>query len=62
VAFAMTNGGPGTATSVLNVEMYRQYAGAMFGTASALGLTITVLCVITAIPMLRYMLTRDVEI
>ena len=61
VAFAMTGGGPGNATSVLNVEMYAQYAQGMFGQASALGLTISILAVVTAVPMIAFMRSREVE-
>jgi len=61
VVFAMTGGGPGTATSVLNVELYSQYSGGLFGLASALGLVITVMVIIVAVPLIALLRRREVE-
>lgn len=61
VVFAMTGGGPGDATTVLNAELYSQYAGGMFGNASALGLVITVLVVVTAVPLIAWLRRREVQ-
>ncbi len=61
VIFAMTGGGPGDATTVLNVELYSQYAGGQFGTASALALSITVIAVLAAVPMIAWLRRREVQ-
>jgi multiple sugar transport system permease protein/raffinose/stachyose/melibiose transport system permease protein len=61
VVFSMTGGGPGNATTVLNAELYSQYAGGMFGTASALGLVITLLVVATAVPLIAWLRRREVQ-
>jgi raffinose/stachyose/melibiose transport system permease protein len=61
VVFAMTNGGPGNATTVLNAQLYLQYSGGLFGSASALGLVITILVVITAVPLIGWLRRREVE-
>ena len=58
---ATTQGGPGDATSVLNVALYRQYAGGFFGMASAVSLTITILVVVLGVPLIAYLRRREVE-
>lgn len=61
IVFAMTAGGPGTATSVLNVQLYHEYSGGLFSMASALGLVITLLVVVTAVPIIGFLRRREVE-
>lgn len=61
VIFATTNGGPGNATQVLNVALYSQYDGGQFGSASALGLIITVLVICTAVPLISWLRRHEVE-
>jgi multiple sugar transport system permease protein/raffinose/stachyose/melibiose transport system permease protein len=57
---ATTLGGPGKATTVLNVAMYGQYGSGFFGTASALSLTVTVLVVVIAVPLISFLRRREV--
>jgi multiple sugar transport system permease protein/raffinose/stachyose/melibiose transport system permease protein len=61
VVFSTTGGGPGNATTVLNVEVYDQYAQGQFGSASALTLVITVLVVITSVPLISWLRRREVQ-
>ncbi|HTR93006.1 MAG TPA: sugar ABC transporter permease [Trebonia sp.] len=61
IVFSMTGGGPGTATSVLNVELYSQYSGGLFGMASALGFVITLMVIIVAVPLIAALRRREVE-
>jgi raffinose/stachyose/melibiose transport system permease protein len=58
---ATTQGGPGDATSVLNIALYRQYAGGFFGMASSVSLTITVLVIVLGIPLIAFLRRREVE-
>jgi multiple sugar transport system permease protein/raffinose/stachyose/melibiose transport system permease protein len=59
VIFATTKGGPGDATSVLNVAVYRQYGQGLFGTSSSLSFMIALLVIATAIPLIRYLRRRE---
>ncbi|MBK3565215.1 carbohydrate ABC transporter permease [Streptomyces sp. MBT62] len=61
VVFSTTNGGPGDATSVLNVAVYNQYAQGYFGSASALGLVITLMVIFTAVPLIGWLRRREVQ-
>ncbi|MFT4212924.1 MAG: sugar ABC transporter permease [Microbacterium sp.] len=61
IVFSTTNGGPGNATAVLNYALYAQYGNGLFGTASALGLIITVMVVVAAVPMLAILRRREVR-
>lgn len=58
---ATTRGGPGAATTVLNIAMFRQYTGGFFGSASALSLVITLLVVGIGIPLIAFLRRREVE-
>lgn len=58
---ATTRGGPGDATSVLNIAMYRQYSGGFFGMASSISLTITILVVVLGVPLIAFLRRREVE-
>ncbi|MGC3992843.1 MAG: sugar ABC transporter permease [Propionicimonas sp.] len=61
VIFATTKGGPGDATSVLNVAVYRQYGQGLFGTSSALSFMIAILVIIVAIPLIRALRKQELE-
>ncbi|GIM90717.1 carbohydrate ABC transporter permease [Paractinoplanes toevensis] len=58
--FATTGGGPGDATTLLNVALYLQYGQSYFGQASALGLVVTLLVVVTAVPLITWLRRREV--
>jgi raffinose/stachyose/melibiose transport system permease protein len=60
IVFATTGGGPGDATSVLNVAVYNQYGQGLFGTSSALSFVIAVLVIIVAIPLITWLRKREV--
>jgi multiple sugar transport system permease protein/raffinose/stachyose/melibiose transport system permease protein len=62
VVMSTTSGGPGNATSVLNVALYRQYSQGFFGNASALSLVVTVLVVVTALPLVTWLRRREVTL
>jgi raffinose/stachyose/melibiose transport system permease protein len=57
---ATTRGGPGTATTVLNVQMLRQYASGLYGFATSTSLTIAVLVVLISVPLIVYLRRREV--
>lgn len=62
IAMATTRGGPGTATMVLNLAMQQQWSRGFYGTASALGLTVTLIVVCTAVPLVAYLRSREVAL
>jgi raffinose/stachyose/melibiose transport system permease protein len=62
VVMSTTSGGPGNATTVLNVALYQQYAQGFFGNASALSLVVTGLVVVTAIPLVTWLRRREVTL
>ena len=61
IVVSTTVGGPGNATTVLNIAMTKQWGFGYFGTASALSFTITVLVVAIAVPMVAYLRRREIE-
>ena len=61
VVQATTQGGPGNATTVLNVAMFQQYGGGFFGTASSLSFVVTVLVIALGIPLIAFLRGREVE-
>lgn len=60
VILATTRGGPGDATMVLNVALYQQYGASNFGTASALSFVVTVMVIVTAVPLVTWLRRREV--
>ncbi len=57
---ATTSGGPGTSTTTLNVAVQQQFGQSYFGTASTLSLTVTVLVILTAVPLVAWLRKREV--
>jgi multiple sugar transport system permease protein/raffinose/stachyose/melibiose transport system permease protein len=62
IVMSTTSGGPGNATSVLNVALYRQFSQGFFGNASALSLVVTLLVMFTAIPLVTWLRRREVAV
>ncbi|MFC8518927.1 carbohydrate ABC transporter permease [Streptomyces sp. NPDC057257] len=60
VVFSTTAGGPGDATTLLNVAVYTQYGQSFFGTASALSFVVTLMVILTAVPMMSWLRRREV--
>jgi raffinose/stachyose/melibiose transport system permease protein len=58
---AITRGGPGTATMVLNLAMQQQWTTGFYGTGSALSLTVTLIVIFTAVPLVAYLRSREVS-
>jgi len=61
VVFATTKGGPGDATSLLNVAVYSQFGQGLYGTSSALSFMIALLVIITAVPLMWSLRKREVQ-
>lgn len=61
IVFSTTHGGPGNATTLLNVAMYQQYGQSFFGTASALSLVVTIIVLATAVPLITWLRRREVS-
>lgn len=55
-----TSGGPGIATQTLNVAVQQQFGQSYFGTASTLSLTVTILVVLIAVPLVAWLRKREV--
>jgi multiple sugar transport system permease protein/raffinose/stachyose/melibiose transport system permease protein len=60
VVFSTTAGGPGDATTLLNVAVYTQYGQGFFGTASALSFVVTLMVIVTAVPLMSWLRRREV--
>ena len=59
---ATTRGGPGRATTVLNMTLYQQFANGLFGLATAINLVMFVLIVIASVPLIVYLRRREVQL
>ncbi|TCC36478.1 carbohydrate ABC transporter permease [Kribbella speibonae] len=57
---ATTSGGPGTATTTLNVALQQQFKAGFLGSASSLGLAVTVLVIGIAVPLVAWLRKREV--
>ncbi|MFI6322995.1 carbohydrate ABC transporter permease [Nonomuraea sp. NPDC050556] len=60
VIAATTGGGPGDHTRALNIVMRQQWGQGFFGSASALGFTVTLLVICTAVPLVWWLRRREV--
>jgi raffinose/stachyose/melibiose transport system permease protein len=60
VIAATTGGGPGDSTQSINILLRAQYGLGNFGTASALGLTITAMVVLAAVPLVWWLRKREI--
>lgn len=58
---ATTGGGPGDHTRTLNILMRQQFGQGYFGTGSALSLVVTVLVIVIAVPLVRFLRSREVR-
>lgn len=58
---ATTNGGPGTATEVLNMFVYQQFGYGNFGYATAMGLVLFLAVCALALPLIVFFRRREVE-
>lgn len=61
VVFATTDGGPGDATTLLNVAVYNEYGQGLFGTASALSFVVALMAIVTAVPLIGWLRRREVQ-
>ncbi|KSU54896.1 ABC transporter permease [Microbacterium enclense] len=55
-----TSGGPGSATTTLNVLLQRDFGAGFLGSASAIGLTVTVIVVAIAVPLVAWLRKREI--
>jgi multiple sugar transport system permease protein/raffinose/stachyose/melibiose transport system permease protein len=62
VAQATTAGGPGVATTTLNIVAFQQYGGGFFGLSTALSLIVTILVIAIAVPLLAFLRRREVDL
>jgi raffinose/stachyose/melibiose transport system permease protein len=62
VVVAMTSGGPGRSTQVLNLFIWQQYGTGAFGYATALSLVLFLMIVAVAIPLVTFLRRREVEL
>jgi raffinose/stachyose/melibiose transport system permease protein len=61
VIMATTRGGPGTTTTVLNVLVWTQFTGGRYGFASATTMTVTLLIMTIAVPVILFLRRREVQ-
>jgi multiple sugar transport system permease protein/raffinose/stachyose/melibiose transport system permease protein len=57
---ATTGGGPGSSTRSINILLRIQWGNGNFGAGSALGLIVTVMVIIVAVPLVAYLRRREV--
>jgi raffinose/stachyose/melibiose transport system permease protein len=62
VVLSMTKGGPGRATEVLNLVVWRQFGTGAFGYATAFSTVLLVVILVVAIPLIFYLRRREVEL
>ncbi|PZQ90535.1 MAG: ABC transporter permease [Leifsonia xyli] len=62
VIAATTGGGPGDATQALNIVLRLQWGQGNFGTGSALGLTVAILVVVVAVPLVWWLRRREARL
>jgi raffinose/stachyose/melibiose transport system permease protein len=61
IVYATTQGGPGTATEVINSLVYHAFGGGRYGEASAANLFLMVIVGIIGISSQRYLVKKEVE-
>ncbi|WP_210480950.1 carbohydrate ABC transporter permease [Naasia sp. SYSU D00948] len=61
VIAATTGGGPGDSTRALNIVLRMQWGLGNFGAGSALGLTVTALVIVVAIPLVWWLRRREAK-
>jgi raffinose/stachyose/melibiose transport system permease protein len=61
IIVAMTGGGPGSATRVLNALTLQQFGQGYFGLSSMTSLVVTVLVIILAIPLVSWLRRREMQ-
>jgi raffinose/stachyose/melibiose transport system permease protein len=57
---ATTGGGPGSTTRSINVLLRIQWGSGNFGAGSALGLIVTIMVIVVAVPLVAYLRRREV--
>ncbi|MGW1343231.1 carbohydrate ABC transporter permease [Kribbella sp. NPDC002412] len=62
IVFAMTNGGPGDSTQVLNAFIQQQYAQGYYGYSISMGLLLLLLVCVVAFPVLLTLRRREVDL
>lgn len=58
---ATTAGGPGAATRSINVLLRMQWGLGDFGAGSALGLIITIMVIVVAVPLVSWLRSREIR-
>ena len=58
---ATTQGGPGSSTRSINFLLRTQWTDGNFGAGSALGMALNVLIIVTAIPLLLWLRSREIR-
>lgn len=62
IILATTRGGPGRATSVINMVLYQQFSQGLFGMATAVNLVVFVMVVLASVPLIVYLRRREVQL
>lgn len=55
-----TSGGPGSATTTLNVALQNEFTAGFLGSASSIGMTVTILVIAIAVPLVAWLRKREV--
>lgn len=62
IVLAMTRGGPGRASEVMNLTVWRQFGTGAFAYSAAIGAVLFVVVLIVAIPLIVYLRRREVAL
>jgi multiple sugar transport system permease protein/raffinose/stachyose/melibiose transport system permease protein len=62
VILSMTRGGPGRATEVMNLAVWRQFGTGAFAYATSISAVLLVVILIVAIPLIAFLRRREVEL
>jgi ABC-type sugar transport system permease subunit len=61
IILSTTKGGPGDASTVLNIVMWRNFSTGLFANATAMSLMIMVLVLASSIPLIKFLRGREVQ-
>lgn len=61
IIFAMTNGGPGTATNVINIMVYKAFSNGRYGEAAAGVVLLTIIIAVIAVTANTILRKKEVE-
>jgi raffinose/stachyose/melibiose transport system permease protein len=62
IILSMTRGGPGRASEVMNLAVWRQFGAGAFAYSAAIGTVLFIVVITVAIPLIVYLRRREVSL